>query len=30
VREILADGAACARRKAAEVLLRAQQACGVK
>jgi len=30
VREILGDGAAKARRKAAEVLLRAQQACGVK
>jgi tryptophanyl-tRNA synthetase len=30
VREILGDGAARARRKAAEVLLRAQQACGVK
>jgi tryptophanyl-tRNA synthetase len=30
VREILADGAARARRKASEVLLRAQRACGVK
>ncbi len=30
VRDILGDGAARARRKAAEVLLRAQQACGVK
>ena len=30
VREILADGAARARKKAAEVLLRAQRACGVK
>jgi len=30
VREILADGAQRARRKAAEVLLRAQMACGVK
>jgi tryptophanyl-tRNA synthetase len=30
VREILGAGAARARRKAAEVLLRAQQACGVK
>lgn len=30
VREILGDGAAKARRKAAEVLLRAQRACGVK
>lgn len=30
VREMLADGAARARRKAKEVLLRAQQACGVK
>ncbi|MDY0166596.1 MAG: tryptophan--tRNA ligase [Thermoguttaceae bacterium] len=30
IREILGDGAALARRKAAEVLLRAQQACGVK
>ena len=30
VRQILGDGAAKARRKAAEVLLRAQQACGVK
>lgn len=30
VREILADGASRARKKAAEVLLRAQQACGVK
>ena len=30
VREILGDGAATARKKAAEVLLRAQQACGVK
>jgi len=30
IREILGDGAARARRKAAEVLLRAQQACGVK
>lgn len=30
VREILAAGAAKARRKAGEVLLRAQQACGVK
>ncbi len=30
VREILADGAATARKKAADVLLRAQKACGVK
>jgi tryptophanyl-tRNA synthetase len=30
VRQILGDGAAKARNKAAEVLLRAQQACGVK
>jgi len=30
VREILGDGAAKARRKAAEVVLRAQRACGVK
>jgi tryptophanyl-tRNA synthetase len=30
VREVLADGAAKARKKAAEVLLRAQRACGVK
>ncbi len=30
IREILGDGAARARRKAAEVLLRAQHACGVK
>jgi tryptophanyl-tRNA synthetase len=30
VREILGDGAARARKKAGEVLLRAQQACGVK
>jgi len=30
VRQILGDGAARARSKAAEVLLRAQQACGVK
>jgi tryptophanyl-tRNA synthetase len=30
VREVLGDGAAKARRKAAEVLLRAQRACGVK
>jgi tryptophanyl-tRNA synthetase len=30
VREILAEGAARARKKAAEVLLRAQRACGVK
>ncbi len=30
VREILGDGAAVARRKASEVLLRAQKACGVK
>jgi tryptophanyl-tRNA synthetase len=30
VREILGDGAAKARKKAAEVLLRAQRACGVK
>jgi tryptophanyl-tRNA synthetase len=30
VREILGDGAARARRKAAEVLLRAQRACGLK
>ncbi len=30
IREILGDGAAVARRKAGEVLLRAQQACGVK
>jgi len=30
IREILGDGAATARKKAAEVLLRAQQACGVR
>ena len=30
VREILGDGAARARKKAGEVLLRAQRACGVK
>ena len=30
VREILGDGAAVARKKAAEVLLRAQRACGIK
>lgn len=30
VREILGDGAAAARRKAAEVLRRAEQACGVR
>ena len=30
VREVLGDGAAMARRKAAEVLLRAQRACGVR
>jgi len=30
VQEIIGDGGAVARRKAAEVLLRAQQACGVK
>jgi tryptophanyl-tRNA synthetase len=30
VREVLGDGAAKARKKAAEVLLRAQRACGVK
>ena len=30
VKEILGDGAAVARRKAAEVLLRAQSACGLK
>jgi tryptophanyl-tRNA synthetase len=30
VREVLAEGAARARKKAAEVLLRAQKACGVK
>jgi tryptophanyl-tRNA synthetase len=30
VREILGDGAARARKKAAEVLLRTQRACGVK
>jgi tryptophanyl-tRNA synthetase len=30
VREILGDGAATARRKAAQVLLRAQQACGIQ
>ena len=30
VRQILGDGAARARKKAAEVLLRAQRACGVK
>ena len=30
VKEILGDGAAKARKKAAEVLLRARQACGVK
>jgi len=30
VRQVLADGAAKAREKAAEVLLRAQRACGVK
>jgi tryptophanyl-tRNA synthetase len=29
VRQILADGAARARRKASEVLRRAQQACGI-
>ena len=29
VREILGDGAATARKKAAEVLLRAQKACGL-
>jgi tryptophanyl-tRNA synthetase len=30
IREILGDGAAKARKKASEVLLRAQRACGVK
>ncbi len=30
IRQILGDGAAKARKKAAEVLLRAQVACGVK
>jgi tryptophanyl-tRNA synthetase len=30
VREILGDGAAVARKKAAEVLRRAQDACGIK
>ena len=30
IQEIIGDGGAVARRKAAEVLLRAQQACGVK
>jgi tryptophanyl-tRNA synthetase len=30
VREVLGDGAATARRKAAEVLLRAERACGVR
>jgi hypothetical protein len=30
VYEILADGASRARKKAADVLLRAQRACGVK
>jgi tryptophanyl-tRNA synthetase len=30
VREVLGDGAAKARKKAADVLLRAQRACGVK
>jgi tryptophanyl-tRNA synthetase len=30
VRQVLADGAATARKKAAEVLLRAQRACGVR
>ena len=30
VRQVLGDGAAAARKKAGEVLLRAQQACGVK
>jgi tryptophanyl-tRNA synthetase len=30
VREVLGDGAATARKKAAEVLLRAEQACGLK
>ncbi len=30
IRQILGDGAAKARKKAAEVLLRAQRACGVK
>jgi tryptophanyl-tRNA synthetase len=30
VREILGDGASRARKKAAEVLLRAQRACGLK
>ncbi len=30
VREILGDGAATARRKAAEVLVRAERACGVR
>ena len=29
VREILADGASCARKKAGEVLHRAKKACGV-
>ena len=30
IHQILGDGAAKARQKAAEVLLRAQQACGIK
>jgi len=30
VREILADGASRARKKAADVLARAQKACGVR
>ena len=30
VMEVLGDGAAMARKKAAEVLLRAQRACGIK
>ncbi len=30
VRQVLGDGAAVARKKAAEVLCRAQQACGVR
>ena len=30
VREILSDGAATARKKAAEVLLRAERACGLR
>ncbi|GAG46548.1 unnamed protein product, partial [marine sediment metagenome] len=30
VRRVLGDGAAKARKKAAEVLFRAQRACGVK